>query len=124
MTAEGLLCRMFMGWRLDHPGIQEGIGFIVNHQLPDISQRDLYYWYYGTQLMHHVGGEPWNKWNSRIRDVLVQLQETAGHQAGSWPPNSGQHGGAGGRLYTTAFATAILEVYYRHAPLFRQIDLE
>ncbi|HUS37851.1 MAG TPA: prenyltransferase/squalene oxidase repeat-containing protein, partial [Pirellulales bacterium] len=48
MTAEGLLCRMFMGWRLDHPGIQEGIGFIVNHQLPDISQRDLYYWYYGT----------------------------------------------------------------------------
>ena len=124
MTAEGLLCRMFMGWRLDHPGIQNGIGFILEHHLPDISQRDLYYWYYGTQMMHHVGGEPWKQWNERIRNVLVKMQETEGHQAGSWPPKADQHGGAGGRLYTTSFATAILEVYYRHAPLFRQIDLE
>ncbi len=124
MTAEGLLCRMFMGWRLDHPGIQNGIGFLLEHHLPHSSQPDLYYWYYGTQMMHHVGGEPWRQWNERIRDVLVGMQETSGHQAGSWPPSADPHGTAGGRLYTTAFATAILEVYYRHAPLFRQLELE
>ncbi|NIL96179.1 MAG: hypothetical protein GTO53_02500 [Planctomycetales bacterium] len=52
------------------------------------------------------------------------MQETSGHQAGSWPPSADPHGTAAGRLYTTAFATAILEVYYRHAPLFRQLELE
>ncbi len=75
-------------------------------------------------MMHHVGGEPWRRWNERIREVVVDLQETQGHQAGSWPPSADRHGNHGGRLYTTAFATAILEVYYRHAPLFRQLDLE
>ena len=125
MTAEGLLCRMMMGWKISNPGLQEGIGFLVNHHLPDIQKKDLYYWYYATQMMHHVGGEPWDKWNSRMRVILPRLQETKGHQIGSWPPGTdSSHGGQGGRLYATAFATAILEVYYRHAPLFRQIELE
>jgi hypothetical protein len=125
MTAEALLCRMMMGWKISNPGLQEGIGFLVNHHLPDMQKKDLYYWYYATQMMHHVGGEPWDRWNARMREILPRLQETKGHQIGSWPPGTdSSHGGQGGRLYTTAFATAILEVYYRHAPLFRQIELE
>jgi hypothetical protein len=124
MTAEALLCRMMLGWKLENPGLQEGIGYLLDYHLPTAQDKNLYYWYYGTQMMHHVGGESWDKWNARIRDLLVRLQETSGHEIGSWPPNICQHGGAGGRLYTTAFSTAILEVYYRHAPLFRQIELE
>ena len=124
MTAEGLLCRMMLGWKLDNPGMQEGIGFLLKNHLPSSGTNNVYYWYYATQMMHHVGGHPWETWNLEIRDLLVGLQDKEGHQAGSWPPSIDEHGGQGGRVYTTAFATAILEVYYRHAPLFRQIELE
>jgi len=119
MTAEALLSRMFLGWRLDHPGLQEGVGWLLENHLPDQTGPNLYYWYYGTQVMHHVGGKAWNRWNMAIRDRLVSLQS----QDGSWPTNICPHGGAG-PVYTTSLSTATLEVYYRHAPLFRQIDLE
>ena len=58
-----------------------------------------------------------------MRDVLVNSQETRGHLAGSWSPRGDEHAGAGGRIYVTALATCTLEVYYRHLPLFRQLDL-
>jgi hypothetical protein len=57
-----------------------------------------------------------------MREILVNSQETQGHQAGSWTPKD-RHDKTGGRLYVTALATCILEVYYRHLPIFRQIEL-
>lgn len=120
MTAEALLSRMFLGWKLDHAGMQEGVGWLLENHLPDQGGPNLYYWYYGTQVMHHVGGKAWNRWNTSIRDRLVSLQTPDG----SWPENICPHGGSAGRVYTTSLSTATLEVYYRHAPLFRQIDLE
>jgi len=82
----------------------------------------MYYWYYATQTFHHVGGPLWNRWNLRMRDILIDTQKKGGGDAGSWDPR-GQHAGAG-RLYMTALATCTLEVYYRHLPIFRQIDIE
>ena len=73
--------------------------------------------------MHHFGGPEWNEWNLRMRDVLVKSQETRGHAAGSWAPR-GDRADAGGRIYMTALAVCTLEVYYRHLPIFRQIELE
>jgi hypothetical protein len=58
-----------------------------------------------------------------MRDLLVNTQEKSGHQAGSWAPR-GEHSSAGGRIYETALSVCTLEVYYRHLPLFRQIDLK
>ena len=53
--------------------------------------------------------------------LLLAAQVQQGHERGSWYDGvSGGHGGSqGGRLYTTALATLILEVTYRHAPLYR-----
>ena len=48
--------------------------------------------------------------------------EMRGRDAGSWDPD-GPHASTGGRLYVTSLAVCTLEVYYRHAPIFRQIDL-
>jgi hypothetical protein len=123
MTAEALLCRVYLGWRKDMPGLNEGIAYLLDQHLPDARHPNYYYWYYGTQLLHHVGGVEWQVWNRRMRDVLVSLQETSGHEAGSWAPEGG-HSDAGGRLYTTSLAVCSLEVYYRHAPIFRQISLD
>ena len=122
MTAEALLCRMYSGWTLDNPELKAGIQSLVEKNPPQRKDTNIYYWYYATQVLHHAGGVPWERWNLRLRDILVQTQEKSGHQAGSWKPK-GPHANAGGRIYMTALAICTLEVYYRHAPIFRRIDL-
>ncbi|MBN1851437.1 MAG: terpene cyclase/mutase family protein [Pirellulales bacterium] len=123
MTAEGLLCRMYLGWKQRDPGLQLGVFLLAEEYLPRRDESNVYYWYYATQVMHHWGGRPWEEWNRRMRDVLVSTQKISDHEAGSWDPVT-PHGRQGGRLYMTALACCTLEVYYRHAPLFRKIDLE
>lgn len=123
MTAEALLCRIYLGWGRDEPGLEIGLGYCERNFPPDEDKPDVYYWYYATQSMHHLGGPTWERWNERMRDVLVQTQEKGGKEAGSWDPR-GPHASAGGRLYMTALAACTLEVYYRHLPIFKQIELE
>jgi hypothetical protein len=122
MTAEALLCRQYAGWPQDHPGLADGVSYLLENHLPTLRDKrtqNLYYIYYATQVMHHMGGRSWEEWNDRIRDLLIDTQETRGHAAGSWTPRVG-HDEAGGRLYQTALAVCTLEVYYRHLPLYRQ----
>ena len=78
----------------------------------------MYYNYYATQVMKQTEGKEWKAWNAVMRDQLVNSQDKDGHQRGSWHI-SGDHGSErGGRLYSTAMATMILEVYYRHMPIY------
>jgi hypothetical protein len=78
----------------------------------------MYYNYYATQVMRHYEGEVWDKWNKEMRDWLVNTQDMNGHQKGSWTMK-GDHGSdSGGRIYCTSMATMILEVYYRHMPIY------
>ncbi len=123
MTAEALLCRMYLGWKRSDPGVREGVNWLLEEHMPSKRSPNIYYWYYGTQTMHHYGGREWERWNLRMRDVLVESQRKDGHAAGSWDPR-GPHAAAGGRIYMTSLAVCSLEVYYRHLPIFRQIDLD
>ncbi len=120
LTAIGLLCQMYMGWKEDHPALKKGTDFLAETG-PDVD--NLYYGYYATQVMHHVGGEKWEQWNKKMRDGLVERQLKEGHERGSWPLEpltiDKESIESGGRLMTTALATMILEVYYRHLPLYR-----
>jgi hypothetical protein len=113
-TAVGLLCRMYLGFPKEHPGMKKGIEYL-SETGPKLN--DLYYSYYATQVMRHYGGPEWENWNRRIRDQLVAAQVKEGHATGSWV-TSGAHAGQGGRLYSTSLACMILEVYYRHMPLY------
>lgn len=123
MTAEALLCRMYLGWTREQKSLLAGAKFLTEH-LPSDRAPNIYYWYYGTQTMHHLGGADWERWNLKMRDVLTSSQETGGgHQAGSWDPR-GEHVSPGGRIYMTSLAVCTLEVYYRHLPIFRQIELD
>jgi hypothetical protein len=83
----------------------------------------MYYNYYATQVLHHVGGEPWKRWNGKMRDQLIASQSSRGHEQGSWYMRD-RHGDRGGRLYCTALAAMILEVYYRHLPLYKQDSVD
>jgi hypothetical protein len=113
-TSVGLLLRMYLGWRRDDKRLARGVTYLAA-QGP--SRTDMYFNYYATQVLHHFEGQQWTRWNTRMRDFLVETQATAGHEAGSWFfPD--RHGTMGGRLYTTAMCIMILEVYYRHMPLY------
>ncbi len=122
-TAIGLLCRMYIGWQKDHPALLRGVARLATAG-PSISVNkgdptDMYYNYYATQVMHHMGGPQWKAWNEEMREFLIRTQEQEGHAAGSWYFNRGDLGSSsGGRLYCTAMAAMVLEVYYRHLPLY------
>lgn len=117
-TAIGLLCRMYLGWKQDHPGLVAGVKFLSGR---GPSPSNMYYNYYATQVMRHQEGEEWKKWNGVMRDQLVNSQAKGGHEEGSWFMGGGDHGAdRGGRLYCTSMATMILEVYYRHMPIYQK----
>ena len=115
-TAVGLLSRMYLGWPQEEPRLEKGVEYL-SRLGPSTS--DMYFNYYATQVLHHYEGPRWTRWNARMRDFLVDSQDRRGHQAGSWFFED-QHGSVGGRLYTTAVCAMILEVYYRHMPLYER----
>ena len=124
MTAEALLCRMYLGWERDDPRVIESIRWLIENNLPTHREKNIYYWYYATQVMHHFGGEVWEVWNRRMREILVAGQTKKGSRAGSWNPKGYEWGDQGGRIYVTSLSVCTLEVYYRHLPIFKQIELD
>ena len=114
ITAMALLCRMYLGWGRDDGDLRAGIG-LLDKAGP---YNNLYTNYFATQVMRNWGGEEWNRWNERLRDDLVRLQETDGPTKGSWTPRDrADYSVSGGRLLTTSLAALTLEVYYRYKPL-------
>ena len=126
MTAEGILCRMYLGWKRNDARMIYAADWLIENALPDVRSKthNLYYYYYATQVMHHFGGRHWETWNNATRDLLIIKQERGGKYAGSWNPRHFQYGSSGGRIYTTSLAICTLEVYYRHLPLFKQLKLD
>ena len=115
-SAIGLLCRMYLGWKKENEALQRGVARL---SALGPSKTDMYYNYYATQVLHHWEGEAWEKWNSVMREQLINSQNKEGHARGSWQPASDNHTNQkGGRLYYTSMATMILEVYYRHMPIY------
>ncbi|MBP88149.1 MAG: hypothetical protein CMJ64_15765 [Planctomycetaceae bacterium] len=119
-TAVGLLLRMYLGWRQSDELLGRGSLFLSNR---GPSKTDMYFNYYATQVLAHRGGTAWRIWNDDMRDYLVDAQARSGHEAGSWFFTD-RHGSFGGRLYTTSISAMILEVYYRHMPLYGEEAVE
>jgi hypothetical protein len=120
MTAQGLLCLQYLGARRDEPRMQAGTDYLLKH-LPRPGADTSYYWYHATQVMYHMQGKHWKAWNPRMRERLVSTQARQGSLAGSWKPADAREQ-PGGRLYATALRLLMLEVYYRHLPLYQQLE--
>ncbi len=116
-TAVGLLCRMYLGWTQDNDALKRGVEYLGTR---GPNNTDMYYNYYATQVMRQFGGEHWDKWNARMRDMLVNKQDKTGPAKGSWYFSGGHGAKRGGRIYNTSLATMILEVYYRHMPIYQK----
>ena len=118
MTAEALFCRVLLGTPAKDPAIQEAAAYLMDH-LPQQTEPNFYYWYYGTLALYHLQDEHWRRWNRSLVRTLLALQEKQGPQRGSWTARSAW-GGYGGRAFTTALAVMSLEVYYRYVPAYAQ----
>lgn len=136
MTAVGLTCAPLLGLRRDAPIVRQQQALLLADAPSQALARGKdaaqlhseYYWYYGTVAMFQEGGDEWDRWNSRLRDVLLPLQdrrrssgERRRHSFGSWQPYAqgwGKWGRMGSRVYTTAICTLTLEIYYRHTPAY------
>jgi hypothetical protein len=118
MTAEGLLCRQYLGWNHDDPRLRQGVDFVAVNPI-DYSDENVYYWYYATQVMHHMDGSDWNRWNRVMREEVPRHQVKTGQERGSWAPENDRWGHHGGRLFTTCLSVYMLEVYYRHLPIYK-----
>jgi hypothetical protein len=131
MTAVGLLCRQYLGVNPKNPGLLAGVEQRLRKTPPGKST--LYYEYYATQVMHHMGGDSWQFWNlgpngdgkGGIRDTMIKRQDSGSdpkyvHQLGSF---AGEGLSSDGRIMTTSLSLLTLEVYYRHLPLYRRGEM-
>jgi hypothetical protein len=119
-TAVGLLIRMYTGWPRADSRLRRGTEYLAELR-PSLT--DMYFNYYATQVLFHYGEPHWTEWNEKMKTHLIKRQATTGHEAGSWFFRD-QHGTRGGRVYTTAMCTMILEVYYRHMSLYQETVVE
>jgi len=123
MTAEALLCRQYLGWPHDDSRLLDGVDWITRPEnLVNYDRnRNVYCWYYATQVAHHMGDPYWKRWNEVMRQELPEHQVKGGREAGSWDPiqpTRDEWESHGGRLYVTCLSIYMLEVYYRHMPIY------
>ncbi|MBM82698.1 MAG: hypothetical protein CMJ78_19215 [Planctomycetaceae bacterium] len=132
MTAEGLLCRQWLGWPRKNPFMHSGVNYITKEEFaPEWSsgRRNVYFWYYATQTLHNIGGDKWQSWYKKVAKEIVANQTRLGSSAkgkdvrGSWHPtkplgSNHEYANQMGRLYITAMCVLILETPYRHAPVY------
>jgi hypothetical protein len=125
MSAVALLILQYMGIRQNDPTLVNGVKYLMAN-MPSRNDRNVYYWYYGTQVMHNMVGPDWDRWNRQTRRILVEDQVRTGCAAGSWDPDKPDQdtwGAFGGRLMVTSLSALTLEVYYRYLPLYK-LDAE
>lgn len=122
MTAVGLLCSQYLGKQRNDPAMEEGMEYLMAN-MPTVTNRNCYYWYYATQVMHNMPGPEWDKWNRQMRRVLIESQvKTKGCAEGSWDPDlpyKDVWSAQGGRIMVTSLCCLTLEVYYRYLPLYK-----
>jgi hypothetical protein len=122
MTAIGLLMRLYRGYPRSDPRFIRGAAYIAEN---GPSRADVYLNYYATQALFQMESPYWPKWNAKLREYLVQSQSQAGHETGSWyfeEETASPLNPIGGRIYCTALATMTLEVYYRHMPIYLDVN--
>ena len=134
MSAVGLLCRQYLGAPPRNPSLISGVSKLRRPATAPVTSgpTNIYYEYYATQVMHHMGGDAWQYWNEGpkknhdgMSDVLIARQDVGAtpgriHQKGSFSGAQDAHGSQGGRIMQTSLSLLTLEVYYRHLPLYRR----
>jgi RNA polymerase sigma factor (sigma-70 family) len=127
MTAVGMLCRQYLGANPRDPALAAGAD-VLKAQPPDKTD-NVYYQYYATLALFHLGGDAWKAWNEGadgkggLRQTLLAKQskdtDKKACENGSWDPE-GTWKAAGGRLMQTSWSLRMLEASTGQLPLGRK----
>jgi hypothetical protein len=121
MTAVGISIRAAIGEDVSQSPIAAKGALLLSRVPPrwkDDGGIDMYYWYYGTTALAHVGGKHWRSWQQALVKAVVPAQRTDGDPCGydgSWDP-VGPWGPDGGRVYATAVMALALGTVLHASP--------
>lgn len=132
MTAEGLLCRQWLGWPKHDPAMRRGADFLLAEKnRPEWKEhrRNVYAWYYTAQMLHNLGGPEWEQWYAEAKTLIVKNQQSAGKDQGSWHPTRPtgafhERSRDAGRLYLTVMCVLILQTPDRHLSVYESLSDE
>ena len=118
MTAAGILVRLLTGEDRNSADVRKGADLCLKKPPvwnPDAGTIDMYYWLHGTVAMYRIGADDWRRWSAYLLKAALPHQhaEGSGSRTGSWDP-VGPWGADGGRVYSTAVMTMMLEVAFRY----------
>lgn len=110
LTAAGVFVRLLLGEDLDDSRqLQDGARLCSAKQpVWERSHLDFYYWYYGSQAMERIGGEPAEHWSAALRDAVIPAQVSGTCSGGSWDPVDAWSS-EGGRIYATTLLALSLQ---------------
>ncbi len=132
-SAGGTLCLQLLG-RYDDPAVAPTLAFLNTVPVrwgandPQQNGKDrkgpavqyfYYFHYYAIQAFYQAGGKEWNDWHPDVRELLLAHQD----KDGSWdvPPGSSEvQYTQGDRVYPTAMATLILNIYRHYLPAYQR----
>ena len=132
-SAGGTLCLQLLG-HYDDPAVAPTLAFLntvpVRWEANDPQQNGkdrkgppvqyfYYFHYYAIQAFYQAGGKEWNDWHPDVRELLLAHQD----KDGSWdvPPGSSEaQYTQGDRVYPTAMATLILNIYRHYLPAYQR----
>ena len=131
MTAEGLLCRQYLGWTAEQPALQRGRKLLLGARAEPAwveGRRNVYEWYYAAHVLHNLADEDWQPWFGHVQQIIVSQQTRSGSSRkgkdvrGSWHPlrptgSPHEYAQKAGRLYLTAMCVLILETPFRYRAL-------
>lgn len=121
-TAAGILSLQLLG-HPDDPTIPKALAYLA--QIPvrwDNTGPSYFYYfhYYAIQATYQAGGKQWNDWHPRVRDLLLEKQNTDG----SWdvPPGTSEAPATVGanKVYWTAMASLVLDIYRHFLPAYQR----
>jgi len=115
-TGTALLCLELCGRHHDRAALMAGEWILKN--LPEQYGRGdhfSYAMYYCSQGMFQLGDEYWERWASRMYDIMLRAQE----KSGKWPQGR-ENVGDGADYYTTAMAVLAMSVSYRQLPIYQR----
>jgi hypothetical protein len=81
-----------------------------------------YFHYYAIQAEYQAGGDFWNSWHPRVREMLLANQKADG----SWeaPPGSNHEAKPDtvgpNNVYATAMSCLVLEIYLHFLPAYQR----
>ncbi len=121
-TAAGILSLQLLG-QFDDPTIPKALEALRKYPIRwDASVPYFYYFhYYAIQASYQTGGQHWNDWHPKARELILSKQ----NPDGSWdvPPGTSEanEGVVGpNKVYFTAMASLVLEIYMHYLPAYQR----